>query len=155
MKTEIAQRPEAASVRVAMLASLLIACVPVPARAQLTNLNGVSNATIESRKTLPGPECQRYDPMITQGSESPIITTCDTLAPGQFGLRKFLGDRGFLFEGFYTASMIYDVLGHQHRPQLYNGQRSNFSSNLWLNMTYDLERVGLNPGSQLTVSMNS
>ncbi|MEE8659066.1 Porin [Acetobacteraceae bacterium EV16G] len=155
MKIETAQRPEAASARVAMLASLLIACVPVSARAQLTNLNGVSNATIESRKMSPGPECQRYDPMITQGSESPIITTCDTLVPGQFGLRKFLGDRGFLFEGFYTASMIYDVLGHQQRPQLYNGQRPNFSGNLWLNMTYDLERVGFNPGSQLTVSMNN
>lgn len=155
MKKEIAQRPAATLMRAAMCASFLIASIPLPARAQLTNLNGVSFAALKNRRYPPGQACRHYDAMITQGSESPIITTCDTLAPEQFGLRKFLGDRGFLIEGFYSGSMIYDVLGHQQRPQLYNGQRPNYSGTLWLNMTYDLERIGLNPGSQLTISMNN
>ncbi|WP_025885660.1 carbohydrate porin [Asaia prunellae] len=125
------------------------------AAAQETNYTNLPSLDAQRAAVKIDDRCHDYDKMITKGSESPIITTCDTLFPDQFGLRDKLASKGILFEGYYSFGEIYDVLGHQGKPQAYNGQSPNFSGNLWLNMTYDMERVGLNKGSQLTLSMNN
>ncbi|GBQ11138.1 carbohydrate porin [Swaminathania salitolerans] len=129
--------------------------VSAPAMAQEENYSNLPSLAEQRTTVHPSHDCHDYDSLITRGSEAPIITTCDTLVPDQFGARDWLADRGLLFEGYYTFGEIYDVLGHQAQPQAYNGQSPNFSGNLWLNMTYDMARIGMNKGSQLTLSMNS
>ncbi|MEG1678686.1 MAG: carbohydrate porin [Stenotrophomonas sp.] len=102
------------------------------------------------------PSCQDYDKFVSRGSESPIITTCETLSPELLGLRPKLYDNGWMFMGFYSASETYDLRGQEARPQMYNGQRPSFSGTLLTITTYDLSRLGWwGKKSQLTFEVNS
>jgi len=102
------------------------------------------------------PTCQDYDAFVSRGSESPIITTCETLSPELLGLRPKLYDNGWMFMGFYSATETYDLRGQEARPQMYNGQRPSFSGTLATITTYDLSRLGWwGRRSQLTFEANS
>ncbi len=102
------------------------------------------------------PTCHNYDEFVSRGSESPIITTCETLSPTLLGLRPKLYDKGWMFMGFYSASETYDLRGQESRPQMYNGQRPSFSGMLVTITTYDLSRLGWwGDRSQLTFEANS
>lgn len=100
--------------------------------------------------------CHDYDRYITRGSESPIISTCETLSPDLLGLRPKMVDNGWLFMGFYSAGETYDLRGQEARPQQYNGQRPSYSGTLSTILTYDLSRLGWwGRQSQLTMEVNS
>ncbi|MGE8232606.1 MAG: carbohydrate porin [Stenotrophomonas sp.] len=102
------------------------------------------------------PGCRDYDAFVSRGSESPIITTCETLSPDLLGLRPKLYDNGWMFMGFYSAAETYDLRGQEARPQVYNGQRPSFSGTLVTITTYDLSRLGWwGRKSQLTFEANS
>lgn len=100
-------------------------------------------------------ECHRFDRLITRGSESPLISTCERLSPTLGGLRAKMADQGWLLVGSYGAGETYDVLGHEQRPQQYNGQRPTFSGSFLGILTYDLSRIGWGRDAQLTVEVNS
>jgi porin len=100
-------------------------------------------------------DCHLYDRFITRGSESPIISTCETLSPDLFGLRPEMVDRGWLLMGYYSASETYDLRGQEARPQQYNGQRPSFSGTFSSILTYDLSRLGWGKDAQMTVEVNS
>lgn len=100
--------------------------------------------------------CKDYDRYNTRGSESPIISTCETLSPELFGLRRAMYDRGWLFRWSYGASETYDLRGQEARPQQYNGQRPSYSGSLGTILTYDLSRLGWwGKTSQFTLEVNS
>ncbi|MEN5207649.1 carbohydrate porin [Stenotrophomonas terrae] len=108
------------------------------------------------QQTPAQPTCHNYDEFVSRGSESPIITTCETLSPTLLGLRPKLYDKGWMFMGFYSASETYDLRGQEARPQMYNGQRPSFSGTLVTITTYDLSRLGWWwDRSQLTFEANS
>jgi porin len=100
--------------------------------------------------------CRDYDSFITRGSESPIISTCETISPELFGIRRAMYERGWLFRWSYGASETYDVRGQEARPQMYNGQRPSYSGSLGTILTYDLTRLGwFGPKAQFTLEVNS
>ncbi len=100
-------------------------------------------------------DCHYFDTFITRGSESPVITTCETLSPTLGGLRPKMVENGWLFMGYYAAGGTYDLRGQEQRPQQYNGQRPSYSGTLGTILTYDLSRVGWGKQAQLTVEVNS
>lgn len=116
----------------------------------------LARAQPEAGEAASSPACRDYDKFVTRGSESPIITTCETLSPDLLGLRPKLYDNGWMFMGYYSASETYDLRGQEARPQMYNGQRPSFSGTLGTITTYDLSRLGWwGKQAQLTFEVNS
>lgn len=100
-------------------------------------------------------DCHYFDRFITRGSESPIISTCETLSPTLGGLRPKMLDSGWMLMGFYSAGETYDLRGQEARPQQYNGQRPSFSGTFSSIFTYDLSRLGMGKDAQFTLEVNS
>lgn len=106
-------------------------------------------------------DCSQYDKYRLRGSETAIITTCDTLSPDWGGARKSMIDSGWLVQNYSSLTEYYD-LNHADRDvrQTYSGQRPTFQANSNFTITYDLSRVGFfgqnaQLGAQLTWYQNS
>ncbi|MDR3447845.1 MULTISPECIES: carbohydrate porin [unclassified Dyella] len=106
-------------------------------------------------------DCAMYDKYRLRGSETAIITTCDTLSPDLGGLRKSMINSGWLVQNYSSVTESYD-LNHADRdvPQTYSGQRPTFQANTNFTITYDLSRVGFfgqnaQFGAQVTWNQNS
>lgn len=126
------------------------------AAAAVPGKSSESQAQIGSSAAPATTSCHDYDAFVSRGSESPIITTCETLSPELMGLRPKLYDNGWMFMGYYSATETYDLRGQEARPQTYNGQRPSFSGTLATITTYDLSRLGWwGKKSQLTFEVNS
>ena len=88
-------------------------------------------------------ECSKYDKYRMRGSETAIITTCDTLSPDGDGPRKAMYDSGWLVQNYSSITELYD-LNHadSNVTQRYSGQRPTFQANTNFTITYDLSRIG-------------
>ena len=88
-------------------------------------------------------DCAQYDKYRMRGSETAIITTCDTLSPDLDGARKSMYEHGWLVQNYSSITELYD-LNHGDRdvPQRYSGQRPTFQANSNFTITYDLSRLG-------------
>ncbi|HDS1733458.1 carbohydrate porin [Pseudomonas sp. BP8] len=73
---------------------------------------------------------------------------CQTLFPSLGGLRDVLADHGMGFVGNINPSYAYDVLGHNAKEQLYNGQNPTYRLGFNFKLTYDLTRVGFGGDAQ-------
>lgn len=142
------------SSRLVLAIVLVLAASVAYAKPAAESAASLADAQASAGSAVPG--CRDYDAFVSCGSESPIITTCETLSPELLGLRPKLYDNGWMFMGFYSASETYDLRGQEARPQLYNGQRPSFSGTLATITTYDLSRLGWwGKNSQLTFEANS
>lgn len=142
------------SSRLVLAIVLVLAASVAYAKPAAESAASLADAQASAGSAVPG--CRDYDAFVSRGSESPIITTCETLSPELLGLRPKLYDNGWMFMGFYSASETYDLRGQEARPQVYNGQRPSFSGTLATITTYDLSRLGWwGKKSQLTFEANS
>lgn len=105
--------------------------------------------------------CSSYDKYRLRGSETAIITTCDTLSPELGGLRQSMVEQGWLVQNYSSVSESYDFNhADRHVPQTYSGQRPTFQANSNFTITYDLSRLGwfgqnAQLGAQLAWNQNS
>lgn len=142
------------SSRLVLAIVLVLAASVAYAKPAAESAASLADAQASAGSAVPG--CRDYDAFVSRGSESPIITTCETLSPELLGLRPKLYDNGWMLMGFYSASETYDLRGQEARPQVYNGQRPSFSGTLATITTYDLSRLGWwGKKSQLTFEANS
>ncbi|MFM0220732.1 carbohydrate porin [Paraburkholderia dipogonis] len=100
-----------------------------------------------------GADCTRYDRLNTRALQTETSTpACETMFPELGGARVWLADKGVGFSvGTFGPSYEYDVLGHNHTPQLYGGQDPNWSQLIYGTLTYDLSRVGFSSDAQFTI----
>jgi porin len=106
-------------------------------------------------------DCSQYDKYRLRGSETAIITTCDTISPDWGGARKSMIDDGWLVQNYSSVNESYDFNhADSNARQAYSGQRPTFQANSNFTITYDLSRLGFfgqnaQLGAQLTWYQNS
>ncbi|WP_199099147.1 carbohydrate porin [Dyella sp. ASV21] len=90
-----------------------------------------------------GTGCLQYDSLRLRGSETAILTNCDTIAPELGGLRQSMYQHGWLIQNYTAVQGAYDLKDADRRvPQQYAGQRPTFQGTSNIYLTYDLSRVG-------------
>ncbi|MFM0249915.1 carbohydrate porin [Paraburkholderia sediminicola] len=113
-----------------------------------------SSPNLPGMLAMPGfsPSCAKYDALSTRANAVMLNTpTCETLFPELGGARAWLADYGIGFSASFAPTYQYDVLGHNHNPQMYGGQDPTWSQSLMPTLTYDLSRIGFSKDSQLTL----
>ncbi|HDS0918861.1 TPA: carbohydrate porin [Pseudomonas putida] len=76
---------------------------------------------------------------------------CETIAPELFGLRSTLAENGMGLALNVQPNFRYDVLGHNEKPQLYNGQNPTYRQSTTFKLTYDLTRMGWGGDAQFVL----
>jgi len=96
------------------------------------------------------PSCTSYDYLKIRGITVPFPSICQTISPELFGSRKWLEDKGIGIHGYGQYALTYDVLDNEAVAQNYIGQEPTNTSYLFAYIQYDLGRIGLPEGSQLS-----
>lgn len=76
---------------------------------------------------------------------------CDTIDPDLFGLRPVLAEHGMGLIVTVAPNFRYDVLGHDEKVQVYNGQNPTFRQSTGFKLTYDLTRMGWGGDAQFVL----
>jgi porin len=112
-------------------------------------------AASDSQATVPStpPKCSDYDRYLTRAEIAfKNVPICARISPQLGGLREALADHGFGFTATSYNGYTYDVLGHNAKPQLYNGQDPSYNASLNAYLTYDLTRLGFANDAQFTLA---
>lgn len=105
--------------------------------------------------TPAAPACAQYEKTLTRAELSfKNVPICARINPELWGLRKELAEHGIGFTATSYNGYTYDVLGHNGKPQVYNGQNPSYNTSVNLYLTYDLTRIGFANDAQLTLSGN-
>lgn len=101
-------------------------------------------------------DCQKYDKYNTRiMSTINMLSVCETVSPGLFGLRERLANSGWGIQGSTSLVGDYDVLNrHTVDDHKYSGHGGSgyIISNIYA--TYDLGRIGFPAGGQFTGSIS-
>lgn len=137
-----------------VLAALLIGS-PVAQAESVSPVPG-GTSSVQNQPAPAAPACKNYDQYTTRAEAVINITPpCQTVSPEMGGLRSWFADKGFGIAARSTLlGLNYDVAGHNHQPQQYNGQNPSHYAQLNGILTYDLARIGFSKDSQLTIEGN-
>ena len=114
----------------------------------------VSPLVLAATDASTAPSCEKYAQYVTRGDAVLRETApCDTVSPELFGLREELAAHGMGIWGNFNPNYRYDVLGHNDRPQMYNGQNPTYRQSTNVGITYDLTRIGFGGNAQLTAQV--
>lgn len=95
-------------------------------------------------------DCSSSDYLKIRGITIPFPSICQTISPDLFGARKWLTKAGIGIHGYGQHLFQYDLLGNENGPQSYIGQKPTNTSYLFAYIQYDLGKIGLPKGSQLS-----
>ncbi|MDE1167762.1 MAG: carbohydrate porin [Pseudomonas sp.] len=138
---------------------LKMRCMPYSMKACLLALAWIAGATAhaadgDSPAVAPAkPKCLDYDRYLTRAEIAvKSVPVCARVSPQLGGLREALAEHGFGFTATSYNGYTYDVLGHNAKPQVYNGQNPSYNASLSTYLTYDLTRLGFANDAQFTLA---
>jgi len=121
--------------------------VPIILPSRRKNEQSILQSVDTTKKNF---DCSSCDYLKIRGITIPFPSICQTISPSLFGARKWLTKAGIGIHGYGQHLFQYDLLGHDNGPQTYIGQKPTNTSYLFAYIQYDLGKIGLPKGSQLS-----
>jgi porin len=121
-------------------------------------LNGTAAAAAaaaadDNTSATKAPECASYERYMTRAEIAfKAVPICARISPELWGLRHELAKHGLGFTATSYNGYTYDVLGHNDKPQVYNGQIPSYNASINTYLTYDLTRLGFANDAQFTLA---